>query len=137
MNPSKRPGGPLRQKSVSTEGVEYDPFHPPKLFQKPDGTQKLRGGKKLDKDEVYAARFWEEKPEELREVMIDNICQAAEKEGFIGSFVDPSGITEKDKEKLSAYRQLARELGYEVGEFKFYPKAHTARAPIYKPREGK
>lgn len=86
----------------------------------------------MDKDENYAARFWQGKAEGLRDVITENIHQAAREEGFISSFVDPSGIAEKDREKLSACRQLARELGYEVGDFKFYPNAHTARAPIKK-----
>lgn len=42
-----RPGGPLKLRPVSIDGVDYDPYHPPKLYKKPDGTIKYRGGKPL------------------------------------------------------------------------------------------
>lgn len=131
-NSPKRPGGPLRQKPISVGGVDYDPFHPPKIFQNTDGTEEIIGGRKFDKDEEYADRFWARRAKGSREVMVEYVHKAAQKDGFISSFVDPSGITEKDREKLSAYRKLARELGYEVGDFKFSPDAYTAIAPIKK-----
>ena len=132
----RRPGGEYKPKPLEIGGVFYDGLYPPKIIRRPDGSEVPIGGQRLDKDQVdqiYAERFWQSSRvvKGTREVMIDNIHRATE-QGSLGSFVDPNGITEQDKEKLSAYRQLAKELGYEVGDFKFDKAAHTALAPIHK-----
>ena len=44
---NKLPGGPLRIRPMSINGVDYDPYHPPKLYRNPDGTTEYRGGKPL------------------------------------------------------------------------------------------
>lgn len=128
----KRPGGAYSPKPVIIEGKTYDPFHPPKLVQNPDGTQGFIGGKELTKDEVYADRFWRKThPPGLREALIENIQKDAQA-GTIGIFVSETGIAEEDREKLSAYRELARELGFEIGQFTFHKNAGTATATIKK-----
>jgi len=95
--------------------------------------QAIPGDAGLDKDLPYAERFWQRQPEGMREVMIENINEYALVSGLLTSFVNINGIDEKDREKLSAYRALARELGYEVGEYVFYPRDGIAAAPIRKP----
>ena len=115
----KRPGGLFKGKpGEGLNGKWYDPFGKSIVFDH------------LDLD--YSARFWSRsRPKGLREVMIDNII-TGEKEGSIGSFVSPDGILESDREKLSAYRVLAQQMGYEVGKFSFNKRAYTALASIRK-----
>lgn len=42
-----RPGGPHYPRPVEIGGKTFDPFHPPKSVQNPDGTQEFIGGKEL------------------------------------------------------------------------------------------
>ena len=117
----KRPGGELYGRPVQGhDGKWYD------KFGQEISEQKAR-------DTEYADRFWKRQPPGMRDSMTDNIHRAAqETPPMIGSFVDPAGMTEEDKEKLSAYRLLAEELGYEVGQYVFNASAYTARAEIKK-----
>jgi len=120
---SRRPGGKLQGKPIQgIDGQWYDKFGnkiPP---------QTERGPK--NKDEEYSQRFWDrDQPDGLREVMIYNL-ESAVKRGTFSLFVDPKGITEKDKEKLSAYRLLAKETGFEIGEFVFSKETYTVTATI-------
>lgn len=82
-----------------------------------------------ERDAAYAARFWSNQPEGMREAMVTSIDSAAST-GELGLFVDPGGITEKDRQRLSAYRALAKELGYDVGQYTFNPNSYAAIAPI-------
>jgi len=72
----------------------------------------------LSKDTEWSAKFWSHQPKGMREVMIENI-EAAEGGGRLSIMISSEGgdLPDIDKERLSAYRQLVRELGYEVGEF--------------------
>lgn len=47
VDKSNLPGGPIKMRPVSVNGVDYDPYHPPKLYKNPDGTTEYRGGKPL------------------------------------------------------------------------------------------
>jgi len=135
-NKPKLPGGAARAKPLEINGQFYDPYHPPKLVRKTDGTEEYVGGKTIDRDTIYANRFWDRQPKGMKEVMIQELHKAAaDPRGKIGSFVNPSGMDERDKEKLSAYRQLGKELGYEIGKYHFNPKVHTAEASISAPRK--
>ncbi|MEK7571064.1 MAG: hypothetical protein AAB553_02210 [Patescibacteria group bacterium] len=93
---------------------------------------------KDESDRMYSAAYWYENretiPYGLRDQMISNIRSAGEPggNGQIGTFVDPEGITEKDRMKMSAYKVLAEELGYEVGEYTHHQKTHNVNAPISK-----
>ena len=115
----KRPGGTLKGKPVEgLDGKWYDPFGNEIIFD--------------SKDLEYSNRFWSHsKPLGLKEVMIEDII-TGEKSGSIGSFVSSDGILEDDREKLSAYKVLAQQIGYEVGQFSFNDGAYTALAPIRK-----
>jgi len=74
--------------------------------------------------------FWSrDQPRGKREAIIDNIISASET-GLIGCFVNSGGITDYDKERLSAYRILAKQMGYEIGEYKFNPRSGNVTAPI-------
>jgi hypothetical protein len=84
------------------------------------------------RDLEYAARFWRgNQPSGLRETMQTNIEHAC-LHGQLASAVSPHGMTEDDKQKLSAYRVLAGELGYLVGPYKFHKGSGTVTAPITK-----
>ena len=85
-------------------------------------------------DMDYAARFWaRSQPTGMRENMMTIVESSANQNPpQLASFIDPSGITEKDKEKLSAYRVLAEEMGYEVGPYVLNNRSYTALAPIHK-----
>lgn len=125
-----RPGRAYFPRPIEVSGKTFDPFHPPKTIRDPDGTQRYIGGREMIPDEVYAAKFWARKhPPGLREAMIETI-RADAQIGTTVIFVDKSGITEIDKEKLSARRELAKELGFEVGSFAFNKNAFTATATI-------
>ena len=101
----ERPGGELKGKPV----------------QDPDGKWHDLYGKEISAqeaiDQTYAVEFWKNNPQGVRDVFAERI-QEAEQRGTISVFVDKDGINEKDKEKLSAIRQLARGLGYEMGQWK-------------------
>ena len=86
-----------------------------------------------DRDLKYAAMFWEKgQPKGMLEAMSKNI-QSASLEGKIHMFVNPKGISENEKMKMSAYRLLADAIGYEIGAYNFNKDgSHTATAPINK-----
>ncbi len=120
MTQYKRPGGPLKGKPVvGLDGRRwYDPFGEEIVFD--------------PKDLEYSKRFWSHnQPPEQRETMIENVLRAGET-GFIGMSVDPTGITGAHREKLSALRVLARQMGYNVKQFIFDPRSYTAIASIKK-----
>ena len=128
---TRLPGGEYKPRPIEIDGEFYDSLHPPKLFRGLDGKEVYVGGEKLDKNDVYAERFWSrDQPKGLKEVMTENIRKATEERGTFTSFVGENGISDTDKEKLSAYRVLARETGYEIGEFAFDKKTGVASAPI-------
>jgi hypothetical protein len=134
-----RPGGPLRMRPVEIQGKYYDPYHPPKLYQTPEGKQEYRGGKALDKDEAYSMMFWvKDKPEGLKEAMASSVeiaVGSGEFSSFVGATKGPDGkfeLEQDSKEKLSAYRLIAREKGYQIGSFKYHENAGTVTAPIAK-----
>ena len=127
---SKRPGGELKGKPI----------------QGPDGQWRDAFGEKIEAptppasreaiDHEYSKRFWETRAlkgekfqNDLRATMQSNVMSAADS-GMLALAVDPAGITDHDREKLSAYRELAKTMGYEIGAFRFNEKSHTAIAPI-------
>lgn len=85
----------------------------------------------LNKNQEYAQKFWDRNKDTkgLRESMTEEITREAKKGEFI-KYVNETGITENDKEKLAAYQSLARELGYQIGEFTIDPKTGKAIAKI-------
>jgi hypothetical protein len=97
-------------------------------------------GSKQTKDESYAEEFWQKQPAGLKEAMEQNIL-AAIKAGIFSMFVAPEegktfqdteSIDEESKRKLSAYRVLAKEIGYEIGPFTLNKNAHSVKATISK-----
>lgn len=86
---------------------------------------------KAEIDRLYAERFWASAPEGMRVVYTTSIESAA-RIGTLSLFANREGIDERDKEKMSALRVLAQELGYEVGQFHLDKKQNTASAPIHK-----
>lgn len=99
----------------------------PPSSENTEPTEKSR----LENEAEYAKKFWDRNKNTngLREAMSEEITREAKKGEFI-KFVSATGITENDKEKLAAYQSLARELGYQIGEFTLDPKSGTATAKI-------
>lgn len=64
--------------------------------------------------------------------MRESIEKQAKERGLFSLLVDKTGITEEDKRRLSAYRSIAREIGYEIGQFHFNKNTHTVTAEIKK-----
>ncbi len=89
----------------------------------------MSAAERFQRDVAHATRFWLRQPKGVREAMEQSI-RAAVGVGTLSLFIDPSGITNSDRDRLSAYRVLAQELGYEVGDFVINHSAHTATAPI-------
>ncbi len=114
----RRPGGTLEGKPI----------------QGPDGQWYDKFGEKISQDAAYAIGFWKKQPAGMREAMHD-ILKRAEQTGIMSSLASPDKGIEDDlelKQKLSAYRELAREMGYEVGQFQFDKRTGTATASIKK-----
>ena len=88
-----------------------------------------------DKDAAYAGRFWNRNQNivGLKDVMAQSLQGAIEKrDRLFYVLVNVSGLTEQDKEKLSAYRVLAGEIGIELGPFRLNKRSGTAVAEILK-----
>lgn len=97
------------------------------------------GGDRENRDRKYADMFWEDNKnikEKMRRTMMEIIENSINHETGEGTLylqaVSRTGIKEKDKARLSAYRILAREMGYEIGEFVFDKKTDVVRASIKK-----
>ena len=137
----KRPGGPVNFKPIAIGDVFYHPDFPPKIYTSESGETEYRGGKTISRDEAYSIMFWQQhQPDGLKEAMIENI-QNAIKLGEIGHFVAATktnkgfDIEQSDKEKLSAYRILAKEIGYEIGPYKVNERSGNVTAKIKKIEE--
>lgn len=134
----ERPGGPLvGQPAQGPDGNWYDQFGeattpPPSI----DSTNpNIQGDNQLALDKVYSDLFWSGKSESLSTDLKKAMLESIEKAVAIGRFslfTDPTSIGEKDRQTLSAYREIARENGYEIGKFTHNPSSHTASAPIKK-----
>ena len=86
----------------------------------------------IARDAEWAAKFWEKQPRGMRSVMLENIANAVQQGPEISFFVDKDGITDDDRRRLSAYRQLAKENGYEIGEYRLNRDSWTVTAEIRK-----
>lgn len=82
---------------------------------------------------MYSASWLANRAPGTIDAIKKNIITAALK-GTIGLFVDINGISEDDKGRLSAYRVIADQIGYEIGKWKYNKKSGTqsAIAPIRK-----
>lgn len=109
----RRPGGPL---------VERPCFD--------GGSWRYFDERIVNSDEMFADWFWaKNKKPGMRDIM-EGVIESAVTEGRFTSFVDSTGITDDDRAKLSAYRVLAREMGYEIGRYKFNARSHNVSAEI-------
>ena len=104
-------------------------------------------GKVVSEDNIpdltYSAKYWQAAASRLMEgdgiekalklkikVMVDEIINRAADNGQIGAFINPTGLDDKDKQILSAFRVLADRLGYTVGQFTANRSEGTSSAPI-------
>ena len=118
----KRPGGALRGKPV----------------QGPKGEWYNALGERINYsvDLAYSRAFWKSFKHKAvaqgrYKIMRETIQNDAEKHGQIAILVGPQ-ITEESKAEMSAYRVLAKKMGYQIGLFTHHKRAHTATAPIKK-----
>jgi hypothetical protein len=137
MNKKIRPGGEGNRKVIELGGKFYDSLDPPEAHKTKDGDREYIG-KELDKDTAFSRLFWEkDQPEGLKEAMKETITRQIDGGKFfssVGSEVNSEGNIELDqdsKEKLSAYRVLANEMGYEIGPYDLVNKT-TVEAKINK-----
>ena len=63
--------------------------------------------------------------------MEDSIRNSAEN-GRFALFAPSEGMSDEFKRKLSACRELAEQIGYEIGQFKLHQGAGTVTASIKK-----
>lgn len=80
---------------------------------------------------MYAARYFARSPSGQKQAL-QGIVQKNAPTGVISIFVDINGMTEEDREKLSAYVVVADEMGYTIGPWRYTPSHGTgsAQAPI-------
>lgn len=83
------------------------------------------------KHHAYAQRYFQ-KNSPRQKAAIQQLIADNAKTGVINTFVDMNGMTEEDKEKLSAYIVAGDEIGYEVGPWTYNRSGGTgsAQAPI-------
>lgn len=123
-----------RQSTLITEDVRK-----PEGIEKKDVSEKSR---EVDRDEEYSIMFWKHTKERglnseaVREQMLKSL-EVGIQSGIFSIFVNvrktPKGevdFDEETKEKLSAYRMLAKEKGYSIGPFQYHEKSGTAQAQI-------
>jgi len=73
-------------------------------------------------DAMYADRYWKSHPGHEQSTW-ENVENSIKRYGRISIFVNRDGmIDEKSKEKLAAVRVLARQHGYQVGQFSRDPR---------------
>ena len=111
-----RPGGPLVERPV--QGADGNWYHYGQMIPKKEA---------VDLD--YAASFWKNQPEGMEQTMM-SVIETTAQEGTFWQYVDQEKMTDKDKEKISAYRVLAKQMGYSLGGFTHQSGKPTGHAPI-------
>lgn len=81
------------------------------------------------KDQQYAIAFFMSQPKGMRQVIENNIRRSAPS-GIISIFADMNGLTEQDKQRLSAYRVVASEMGFAIGQWRLNRNSGTCQASI-------
>ncbi len=119
MQKRKRPGDPLRERPVQGPNRKWYAY-----------------GKRITHtpDKAYAFAFWKRIKKPVRKGVLAAIkenIQTAAKQGMLAINVgaEMDGIA---KERLSAYREVAKTIGYTVGKFTHHKQSHSAIAPIMK-----
>ena len=118
----KRPGGALRGKPVQGLKGEWYNAYGERIQYSTDMAYSKAFWKNFKHKTVARARY---------KIMRETIENDTKKHGQIAILVGPQ-ITEEAKMQMSAYRALAKNMGYEIGKFTLHKKAHTATAPIKK-----
>lgn len=136
----KRPGGALVAKPVEIDGVFYDSEHLPQEYVGDNGKKEYRGGKKISEAEAYSMMFWNENRSETAKEKMKKIIEDASKTGILSISVsklkeNKSGtfdLEQKDKEFISAYMILARDMGYSLQSFNYDKDTQKIEAVITK-----
>ncbi len=81
-----------------------------------------------EKDKENAARFFETQPADMRQSMIKVIEEAAKKDPPLIYVHIDGGLSDKNVDKLSAFRILAEEMGWEIAAFDVNSISHTVSA---------
>ena len=83
----------------------------------------------MTNDKQHAANYFATAPKGMVNTMQEIIRKSVVK-GSIGMFADMSGYTDKDKNKLSAYRVVAAKMGITIGQWVLNRETGVARATI-------
>jgi hypothetical protein len=105
----------------------------------------MESGNKINpQDSQYATAFWVRMKQKgdafvasMREAMKSPIESAIKTigpngEGQFAIFVTPEGMTDEERQKISAYREIAREMGYQIGPLKRNERSGTSTGIIRK-----
>ncbi|OHA47750.1 MAG: hypothetical protein A2806_01480 [Candidatus Terrybacteria bacterium RIFCSPHIGHO2_01_FULL_48_17] len=126
----KTPGGPVRERPIQQDGKWYH-------FGEEVSEERATA---LNRDHTYARQFWQRmqeeglSPEQIRnyENALRGQIQNHAEQGLLLENVSAGELADKDKEKLSALRELASEMGYEVGQFRRGEEPGLMRASLHK-----
>ena len=80
-------------------------------------------------DKQHADNYFATAPKGMLPVM-QKIIRDSVVRGWIGTFADMGGYTDKDKNKMSAYRVVAADMGITIGPFVLNRETGVARATI-------
>tara|TARA_R100001244_G_scaffold126191_1_gene96507 strand:- start:355 stop:636 length:282 start_codon:yes stop_codon:yes gene_type:complete len=83
----------------------------------------------MTNDKQYADNYFATKPKGMLPVM-QKIIRDSVVKGSIGTFADMDGYTDKDKNKMSAYRVVASDMGITIGQWILNRETGIARAAI-------
>jgi len=83
----------------------------------------------MTNDKQHADIYFATAPKGMLDTMRGIIRKSVAK-GTIGMFADMSGYTDSDKNKLSAYRVVASDMGITIGQWVLNRETGIARATI-------
>ena len=83
----------------------------------------------MTNDKQHADNYFATAPKGMLDTM-QAIIRMSVTKGSIGMFADMSGYTDSDKDKLSAYRVVASDMGITIGQWILNRETGIARAAI-------
>ena len=83
----------------------------------------------MTNDKQHADNYFATAPKGMLDTM-QGIIRKSVAKGTIGMFADMSGYTDSDKNKLSAYRVVASDMGITIGQWVLNRETGIARATI-------
>ena len=83
----------------------------------------------MTSDKRHADNYFATAPKGMLTTM-QSIIRKSVVQGWFGMFADMGGYTDKDKNKMSAYRVVAADMGITIGPFILNRETGVARATI-------